>query len=98
MQGEVDAQETLRPIRILGINDAGAESGNDGMTTDRVLPWLQPAAGEDLGELWQIEYRDVVILGAANQHIGTFNLTQNDLSDPLNYAALKDQLLEAANE
>jgi hypothetical protein len=26
-----------------------------------------------------------------------FNLTDNDLLDPANYAALKDQLLDAAN-
>ena len=66
------------------------------MTADRVLPWLQPETGEDVWALWEVVYRDVVILGPGNEHLGSFNLTTNDLSDPENYAALKDQLLEAA--
>jgi hypothetical protein len=59
---------------------------------------LQPVAGENVWTLWQVEYRDVVILGPGNERLGTFNVTVNDLSDPVNYAALKDQLLQAANE
>ena len=96
MQAEIESQETLRAIQILGVNDIGLESGNDGITAGRVLPWLQPVAGEEIWTLWNVEYRDVVILGAGNEHLGTFNLTVNDLSDPVNYAALKNQLLEAA--
>ncbi len=98
MQAEIDSQETLRSIQILGINGIGLESGNGSMTTGRVLPWLQPVADEDVWALWQVEYRDVVILGPANQQLGAFNLTVNDLSDPANYTALKNQLLEAADE
>ena len=98
MQTEIDSQESSRLIRILGVNDAGLESGNDSMTAGRALPWLQPAAGQDVWTLWQVEYRDVVILGPSNEHLGTFNLMFNDLSDPANYVALLSQLLEAANE
>jgi len=98
MQAEIDAQDTLRPVQILGINYLDSESGNDGMTSGRQLPWLQPAAGEDVWALWSVTYRDVVILGPGNEHIGTFNLTVNDLADADNYAALMAQLLDAANE
>ena len=98
MQTEISSQQTLRPIQILGINDVGLESANDEMTADRVLPWLQPIAGEDVWTLWQVEYRDVVILGPGNEHLGAFNLTVHDLSDPANYADLLSQLLDAANE
>ncbi len=98
MQAEIDSLETLRPIQVLGVNDIGLESGNGGMTAGRVLPWLQPAVGEDVWTLWQVVYRDVIILGPGNEYLGTFNLTEYDLADPVNYAALKDQLLEAANE
>ena len=98
MQAEIDSQETLRPIRILGVNGLGLESANDEMTSGRVLPWLQPGAGEDVWTLWQVEYRDVVILGPDNERLGTFNLTEHDLSDPANYATLKDQLITAADE
>ncbi len=63
-----------------------------------MLPWLQPIAGEDVWTPWQVEYRDVVILGPGNERLGVFNLTEHDLSDPANYAALKNQLIEAADE
>ncbi len=98
MQAEIDSLETLRPIEILGINDIGLESGNGGMTFGRVLPWLQPKKGQDVWTLWEVEYRDVVILGPGNERLGIFNLTANDLSDPVNYAALMDQLVKAADE
>ncbi len=98
MQAEIDSQETLRAIQILGVNGIGLESANDSMTTGRVLPWLQPVAGEEPWALWQVEYRDVVILGPGNEQLGTFNLTVNDLHDSANYAALKNQLLQAADE
>lgn len=98
MQGEIDSQETVRAIQILGVNDIGLESANATMTAGRVLPWLQPASGEDVWTLWQVEYRDVVILGPGNEQLGTFNLTVSDLSDPVAYAALKNQLLEAAGQ
>ncbi|MHC4092956.1 MAG: hypothetical protein ACYSVY_22220 [Planctomycetota bacterium] len=98
MQAEIDSQATLRTIQILGVNDIGLESGNGGMTAGRVLPWLQPATGEHIWALWEVEYRDVAILGPGNEQLGAFNLTAHNLSDPVNYAALKDQLLEAAGE
>ncbi len=98
MQAEIDSQETLRAIQILGVNGIGLESGNDGMTSGRDLPWLQPVTGEDVWTLWQVEYRDVIILGPGNERLGTFNLTANNLSDPVNYASLMNQLSEAAGQ
>ena len=70
----------------------------DGLDPGRVLPWLQPAAEEDIWALWQVEYRNVVILGPGNEHLGTFNLTVHDLADPANYAELMAQLLSPPNE
>ena len=67
MQAEIDSQETLRAIQIPGVNDIGLESGNGGMAAGRVLPWLQPATGEDVWTLWQVAYRDVVILGRGKE-------------------------------
>jgi len=84
--------------RILGVNDIGLESGNHGITVGRVLPWLQPMAGEEIWTLWQVVYRDVIIVGPGNERLGVFNLTEQDLANPANYAALRDQLLDAANE
>ena len=98
MQAEIDSLETLRAVQILGVNVVGRDLGNDGMTAGQVLPWLQPEVDEDVWTLWLVEYRDVVILGPGNEHLGTFNLTVNGLSNPADYAALRDQLLQAANE
>ena len=98
MQTELDDEATARPVQLLGVNGIGLESGNEGMTNGRTLPWLQSNADQDAWTLWQVEYRDVVILGPGNEHLATFNLTVHDLSDPANYAALKDQLLEAADQ
>jgi hypothetical protein len=98
MQAEVESQATVRAIQILGVNATGLESGNDAMTAGRTLPWLQPATDQDVWTPWQVEYRDVVILGPGNERLGTFNLTLHDLSDPANYAALKNQLVEAADQ
>jgi len=98
MQTEIDAQATNRPVHILGINGVGLESGNDGMVMGRMLPWLQPTADLDVWTLWQVTYRDVYIVGPGNEHLGTFNLTVNDLADPTNYETLMNQLLDAANE
>lgn len=51
---------------------------------------------EDLiWENWQGEWRDVMILDKDNQIVGQYNLTEHNLSDASNYAALKDLLLEA---
>lgn len=98
MQAEVNSQQTLRAIQILGLNDSGLESGNAPMTAGRALPWLQPANDQDVWTPWEVEYRDVVILGPGNERVGVFNVTVNDLSLPANYAALKAQLLEAADK
>ncbi len=98
MQIEIDSQNAVPTIQILGVNGPGLESANGGMTAGRVLPWLQPTTDEDVWTLWHVEYRDVIILDPGNGPVGTFNLTVNDLSDPVNYASLKNRLLEFANE
>ena len=98
MQADIDSQETLPAIQILGVNGIGRESGNDGITAGRDLPWLQPVTGEEVWTVWQVEYRDVIILGPGNERLGTFNLTANNLSDPVNYASLMNQLSEAAGQ
>lgn len=98
MQAELGAADTVRPIQILGINEIGLESANGEMTAGRMLPWLQPKGGDDVWIAWQVEYRDVVILGPGNEYLNIVNLTVHDLAEPANYAALRDMLLAAAGE
>ena len=98
MQAEIDADPASRPIQILGLNDIGLESGNDGMIAGQTLPWLQPETGEEIWTLWAVEYRDVIIIDPDNEYVGTFNLTINNLADTTNYATLMTMLRDAANE
>ena len=98
MQADIESEQTASEIHIIGVNAVGLESGNSAITAEQDLPWLQPTSPEDPWQLWPIEYRDVAILGPGNELLGTFNLTEHDLSDPTNFAALREQLLTAAND
>lgn len=93
----MDANPATR-VRILGVNAVGAESENGLMTLGRDLPWLQDVPAQDVWTLWDVEYRDVVILDGLNRPVGVFNLTVHDLAIPAEYAALRQMLLDAAGE
>jgi hypothetical protein len=82
-------------VQLLGVNEAGHESGNADMVAGRTLPLLQDVAGADVWTRWAVEYRDVVIVDGASHRRGVFNVTVRNLSDPANRAALKAQLLGA---
>ena len=58
---------------------------------------VQRAPLELMSALWEVEYRDVLVPGTLNERRFVFNLTDKDLSDLANHAALKDQSLDAAN-
>lgn len=84
------------PVQILGINDIGLESGNDSMAAMADLPWLQATDEVDVWTMWSAGYRDVLILDENNVEIDRFNLTSGDLSEPSNYATLRDIFVTAA--
>jgi hypothetical protein len=94
LQDELTA-EAPGAIFLLGINAAGLESQNLEMTNGRTLPWLQDTAAANVWGAWDATWRDVVIVGAASDRRGVYNLTSNDLSVPANYAELKKMLLDA---
>lgn len=96
MQQELETTDTALAVQILGVNDTGYESGNSGIYTGRRLPWLQPESGEDVWTLWQVEYRDVVVLDPANEQLFVFNLTEHNLANPDAYDELTMLLLQAA--
>ena len=96
MQGELDAEFPDLPIQLLGVNGAGYEAGVPEMIDGRVLPLLQDTAEDDVWGAWQVVYRDVVILDRDNAPVGVFNLTEHDLADAADYAALKTMLIDAA--
>jgi hypothetical protein len=94
----LQSEESDYKIEILGINwDLSDESGNDLMTAEGNLPWLQDTNEVNAQELWEAEYRDVIILDAGNRPIEpAFNLTVNDLAVEANRKALLVRLRKAA--
>ncbi len=94
MQAELDSENVA--VSLLTVNEAGHESGVPGMAMLGPLPILQDTAAVNAWRLWSVTYRDVVIVDPDNIRLGAFNLTTNDLSDPENYARLKQQLRDAA--
>ena len=87
---------TARPIRILGVNKAGEEADNALVCQGRTLPWLQDTPAVNVWGSWRVTWRDVVVLDADNKIVRVYNLTDNDLHDPANYAELRGILVGAA--
>ena len=58
IQTELDAESLAVPVRILGINPAGHESGNTATCDGRDLPWLQETAQDDVLASWQARSRN----------------------------------------
>jgi len=96
MQKEFDAEGLPVEIRILGVNEAGHESGNAAMCDGKDLPWLQDVASQRVWISWSVTFRDVVILDEENMAHSVYNLTDRNLDDPANYEALRAILRKAA--
>lgn len=98
MQQELDTTETVRPIRIRGINEIGRESGNATMCAGRTLPWLQDSSHVRAWEKWGAAKDDVFVLDGSNRVIRVFNLISHDLHNAANYSELKNLLIFAARD
>ena len=79
------------------MNEAGQEDGNPDMVAGRTLPWLQDTKETDAWSSWGVVYRDVVIVGPTGEKLGAYNLTEHDLGDAANMAALDAKLRAAAD-
>lgn len=95
--GHLDAlQKTLTadgyPIQILGVNGAGYENGNERVTENRDIPWLQDTEEVNAWAQWDVQYRDVYILDQNGDLRFIYNLTVNDLGNPDNLALLTDAM------
>jgi hypothetical protein len=97
LQAELNAETSARPIRIIGINETGHESGNVLIIDGRNLPWLQDTAAAGVWQSWAVTFRDVIILDGYNKRVTAFNLTTHDLADGANYGELRALLIDAAN-
>ena len=98
MQVELDTTATTLPIRILGVNETGQESGNSAIVVGNTIPWLQDTAAQNVWSDWKVTYRDVIILDDENRVAGIYNLTDHNLQNPADYNALKALLIQIANQ
>lgn len=92
MQDEITAEGWAQDVRILGVNGTGLEGSNPAAIVGKDLPWLQDTASAGVWTLWNVEWRDVVILDGANRKVGVYNLTTHDLANPAYYLELKSML------
>ncbi len=89
-------------IQLLGVNLKGQEPGNASATQGRTAPWLQDGDADANGrsdvwdDLWNVTWRDVVVLDGSNTKVSTYNLTQHDLAQAANYSQLREMLVDAA--
>jgi len=99
---ELAAEFPELAIGILGVNEAGFESGNQNIIDEgRTLPWLQDVdldtdGNSDNWTAWGANYRDVIIADGTNWPVAVFNVTENDLQESANYDSLKQLLYETA--
>lgn len=101
MQQEIDAltgaEDPPLDLRILGVNEAGEESGNASMCANRTCAWLQDVVTVNVwNSLWKPVYRDVWILNTRNEKVFVYNLTTHDLNQVAKYDELKSAMLAAA--
>ena len=99
VQNELRQEKLPINIELLGINGHiyNSPSDNAATTANNILPWLQDTAQANVWSLWDIAYRDLVILDSSNRVAGILNLTLNDLSLAANRDRLKEMLRRAAN-
>jgi hypothetical protein len=109
MQTELQTEYPQYDIHILSINQIGYGSGSGPALVGQVssLPMVQDDNIEDIWNSWHAlapnpsthsgaPWRDVHILNEQNEIIETYSLTLNNLSNPQNYAVLKQMFVDAA--
>ena len=97
MQLEFDADPTV-DIQLISVNQEGHEGGVDLMSTYGDLPLLQDTEEDDVWALWDVTYRDVIILDSENMEVAIYNLTSNNLGEEENYETLKSLLMQVAQQ
>ena len=84
MQGEFDADPEVQ-VSIVAVNEKGyGTQANYELTgAQGTLPVLQDLEvdGEIVWDLWEVVYRDVIILNECGEKVGTYNLTSNFRKD-----------------
>ena len=66
-------------VEILAVNEIGYDNFEYVDTVSSQLPWIQDVEEVNAWELWEITYRDLVILDQDNIFLTTYNLTDNPM-------------------
>ena len=80
--------------QFLAVNAVGHEASVAELAENGNAPILQDEADIDLWGLWQIDYRDVVVVNPDLIPIARINLTENDLNDAAVYDALQNLIID----
>jgi hypothetical protein len=102
LQTELQTTYPALQIQLLGINQRGQEPGNASATEGRNLPWLQDVdtdgnyQSDVARDLWDLRYRDLVILDGENVQVAVLNLDDYNLAESEHYATLREMLVDAA--
>jgi hypothetical protein len=92
---ELPRTATGREIRILDVNAPGAGAALPQAVAGLLLTALQDEPAVNARAAWQAGPDDVVILDAGNRVLQVFGLQTRDLTNPADYAALR-QILQSA--
>ena len=98
MQNEISSEYPELPIKILSINQIGAENGINSFNETHALPMVNDSTTDEIWIQWESQWRDFYILNKQNELLEVYNLTEHNLNDPLNYQELKQKLILAAQE
>lgn len=66
-------------VEILAVNEIGYDNFEYVDTVSSQLPWVQDVEEVNAWDLWEITYRDLVILDQDNIFLTTYNLTDNPM-------------------
>ena len=109
MQAELETEYPQYDIQILAVNQVGNSSGASLVASHGDLPMVQNNTTDDIWNTWHAlapnpsthsgaPYRDVHILNTQNEIVYTYSLTLNNLSNPQNFATLKQMFVDAATQ
>ena len=93
MQMELDGMGLPVTVRIHGVNETGQDRSNASACQGKDLPWLQETPEKSVWASWSVTYRDVIILNEANEVVAVYNLTNNNLGDPVKYDELRSMFI-----
>jgi hypothetical protein len=109
MEAELQTEYPQYDIHILAINQIGNGTGSGPASVSQVstLPMVQDNSVANIWNAWHAltpnpstqpgaPWRDVHILNRQNEIVETYSLTVNSLSDPQNFATLKQMFVDAA--